>query len=141
MSIKITTKCYQYAPQLIEKYTHLYGHYFVLNLKKITKCHAQVNKRFAIHWILFHNVLNRSQGYSGKSYDRFVEQRETSTLHKFKETFWTTKQAVMQKLGKKEDEHVVASDSQLDSKLEVCFIRKTCTAKCYLFTALWQKNR
>lgn len=36
-----------------------------------------------------------------------------------KETFWTTKQAVMQKLGKKEDEHVVASDSELDSKLEV----------------------
>ena len=25
----------------------------------------------------------------------------------------------MQKLGKKEDEHVVASDSELDSKLEV----------------------
>lgn len=36
-----------------------------------------------------------------------------------KETFWTTKQAVIQKLGKKEDEHVVASDSELDSKLEV----------------------
>ena len=36
-----------------------------------------------------------------------------------KETFWTTKQAVMQKLGKKEDEHVVASDHELDSKLEV----------------------
>ena len=36
-----------------------------------------------------------------------------------KETFWTTKQAVMQKLGKKEDAHVVASDSELDSKLEV----------------------
>ena len=36
-----------------------------------------------------------------------------------KETFWTTKQAVIQKLGKKEDAHVVASDSELDSKLEV----------------------
>lgn len=65
------------------------------------------------------SICYRSQGYSGKSYDRFVEQRETSTLHKFKETFWTTKQAVIQKLGKKEDEHVVASDSELDSKLEV----------------------
>ncbi|KAK6166629.1 hypothetical protein SNE40_023277 [Patella caerulea] len=36
-----------------------------------------------------------------------------------KETYWTTKQAVIKKLGKKEDEHVVASDSQLDAKLEV----------------------
>ncbi|KAL4216900.1 Islet cell autoantigen 1 [Mactra antiquata] len=64
-------------------------------------------------------VKGSSHGYSGSQYDRFVEQRETSTLHKFKETFWTTKQAVIQKLGKKEDEHVVASDSELDSKLEV----------------------
>ncbi|XP_060064333.1 islet cell autoantigen 1-like [Ylistrum balloti] len=58
-------------------------------------------------------------GYSGSNYDRYVERTETSTLHKMKETFWTTKQVVIQKLGKKEDEHVVASDSQLDSKLEV----------------------
>nr|XP_022322459.1 islet cell autoantigen 1-like isoform X2 [Crassostrea virginica] len=60
-----------------------------------------------------------TQGYSGPSYDKWVERTETSTLHKMKETFWTTKQAVIQKLGKKEDEHVVASDSELDSKLEV----------------------
>ncbi|XP_061193137.1 islet cell autoantigen 1-like isoform X1 [Saccostrea echinata] len=60
-----------------------------------------------------------TQGYSGPNYDKWVERTETSTLHKMKETFWTTKQAVIQKLGKKEDEHVVASDSELDSKLEV----------------------
>ncbi|XP_069108653.1 islet cell autoantigen 1-like isoform X2 [Argopecten irradians] len=60
-----------------------------------------------------------SHGYSGSNYDKYVERTETSTLHKMKETFWTTKQAVIQKLGKKEDEHVVASDAQLDSKLEV----------------------
>jgi hypothetical protein len=36
-----------------------------------------------------------------------------------KETYWTTKQYVKKKLGKKEDEHIVASDSQLDSKLAV----------------------
>ncbi|XP_059159770.1 islet cell autoantigen 1-like isoform X2 [Physella acuta] len=58
-------------------------------------------------------------GYSGSNYDRFVENANTSTLHKMKETYWTTKQAVIKKLGKKEDEHVVASDSQLDAKLEV----------------------
>ncbi|XP_076459335.1 islet cell autoantigen 1-like isoform X1 [Babylonia areolata] len=58
-------------------------------------------------------------GYCGSNYDRFVENTNTSTLHKMKETYWTTKQAVIKKLGKKEDEHVVASDSELDAKLEV----------------------
>jgi hypothetical protein len=33
--------------------------------------------------------------------------------------FWTTKQQVIQKLGKKEDEFVIASDQDLDAKLEV----------------------
>ena len=61
----------------------------------------------------------RAQGYCGSNYDRFVENTNTSTLHKMKETYWTTKQAVIKKLGKKEDEHVVASDSELDAKLEV----------------------
>ncbi|RUS84848.1 hypothetical protein EGW08_007389, partial [Elysia chlorotica] len=60
-----------------------------------------------------------NMGYSGSNYDRFVENTNSSTLHKMKETYWTTKQAVIKKLGKKEDEHVVASDSQLDAKLEV----------------------
>ncbi|KAL5005797.1 hypothetical protein ScPMuIL_016955 [Solemya velum] len=60
-----------------------------------------------------------SQGYSGTSYDRYVERTDTSTFHKMKETYWTTKQAVMKKLGKKEDEHIVASDAALDAKLEV----------------------
>lgn len=58
-------------------------------------------------------------GYSGSNYDKHVERTDTSTVHKIKETFWTTKQAVIQKLGKKEDAHVVASDAELDSKLEV----------------------
>ena len=48
-----------------------------------------------------------------------MENTNTSTLHKMKETYWTTKQAVIKKLGKKEDEHVVASDAELDAKLEV----------------------
>jgi Arfaptin-like domain len=36
-----------------------------------------------------------------------------------KEQFWTAKQVVLQKLGKKEDDHLVASDAELDAKLEV----------------------
>lgn len=60
-----------------------------------------------------------SHGYSGSNYDKYVERTDKSTVHKIKETFWTTKQAVIQKLGKKEDAHVVASDAALDAKLEV----------------------
>ena len=41
-----------------------------------------------------------------------------------KETYWTTKQAVMNKLGKKQDAYIVASDAELDAKLEVRLITK-----------------
>lgn len=60
-----------------------------------------------------------STSYYGGHLDRYIEHNDQSTLHKMKETYWTTKQAVIKKLGKKEDEHVVASDQELDSKLEV----------------------
>lgn len=40
-----------------------------------------------------------------------------------KETYWTTKQAVMTKLGKKQDAHVVASDAELDAKLEARLLK------------------
>jgi len=63
--------------------------------------------------------MSSKYGYSGSNYDQSVQNNNTSTFHKMKETYWTTKQAVIKKLGKKEDEHVVASDSMLDSKLEV----------------------
>jgi len=45
-----------------------------------------------------------------------------STITKMKETYWTTKQAVMTKLGKKQDAYIVASDAELDAKLEVHFL-------------------
>ncbi|CAI9719271.1 islet cell autoantigen 1-like isoform X3 [Octopus vulgaris] len=60
-----------------------------------------------------------STSYYGNNLDRYIEHNDQSTLHKMKETYWTTKQAVIKKLGKKEDEHVVASDQELDSKLEI----------------------
>jgi len=60
------------------------------------------------------------QGYYGGTYDRYVSSNsEPSTISKMKETYWTTKQAVITKLGKKQDEHIVASDAELDAKLEV----------------------
>lgn len=33
--------------------------------------------------------------------------------------FWITKKAVQRKLGSKEDEHIISSDSELDAKIEV----------------------
>jgi len=69
-----------------------------------------------------------------------MAHNEQSTLHRMKETYYTTKQAVMKKLGKKEDVHIVASDSVLDSKLEVQLLRiiaifyfvKNCSEHFYL---------
>lgn len=40
--------------------------------------------------------------------------------------FWKTKQVLIKATGKKEDEYVVASDADLDAKLEVQKEREDC---------------
>jgi len=61
-----------------------------------------------------------SRGYYGSDYDRqSAANADQSTIYKMKETYWNTKQALLTKLGKKQDEYIVASDSELDAKLEV----------------------
>lgn len=40
-------------------------------------------------------------------------------MNKFQQKYWKTKQTLIKVTGKKEDEHVVASDADLDGKLEV----------------------
>lgn len=40
-------------------------------------------------------------------------------VNKFQQKYWKTKQTLIKVTGKKEDEHVVASDADLDAKLEV----------------------
>lgn len=40
-------------------------------------------------------------------------------MNKMQQKYWETKQAFIKATGKKEDEHVVASDADLDAKLEV----------------------
>ena len=42
-----------------------------------------------------------------------------STVNKLQRDYWNAKQVLRKKLGKEEDKHVVASDSELDSKLDV----------------------
>ena len=58
-------------------------------------------------------------GFSGQSYDRNVFEANLSTVNKLQRDYWNAKQVLRKKLGKQEDKHVVASDSELDSKLEV----------------------
>ena len=44
---------------------------------------------------------------------------QDTPLNKIQHKFWVAKQAVTRKLGHEEDEHVVASDGELDAKLEL----------------------
>ncbi|KAK7066105.1 Islet cell autoantigen 1 [Halocaridina rubra] len=65
-------------------------------------------------------MTQQIHSYSGQGYDRWVERNSnSSTLGKVQKQFWFTKSAVIRKLGKKEDEHVVASDAELDAKIEL----------------------
>lgn len=52
-------------------------------------------------------------------YDKHMEHVDQTPLGKLQQQYWTTKQQVIKKLGKKEDEYVVMSDAELDAKLDV----------------------
>uniref|UniRef100_H2MPR9 Islet cell autoantigen 1 n=1 Tax=Oryzias latipes TaxID=8090 RepID=H2MPR9_ORYLA len=57
----------------------------------------------------------------------FRLSQDSSVVNKFQQKYWKTKQTFIRVTGKKEDEHVVASDANLDAKLEVFHsIQKTC---------------
>uniref|UniRef100_F6SPY1 AH domain-containing protein n=1 Tax=Ciona intestinalis TaxID=7719 RepID=F6SPY1_CIOIN len=68
-----------------------------------------------------------SSGYSGQSYDRNVFEANLSTVNKLQRDFWNAKQVLRKKLGKAEDLHIVASDAELDAKLDLFLsVQKTC---------------
>uniref|UniRef100_H2T8E4 Islet cell autoantigen 1 n=1 Tax=Takifugu rubripes TaxID=31033 RepID=H2T8E4_TAKRU len=53
--------------------------------------------------------------------------QNSSVVKKFQQKYWRTKQTLIKVSGRKEDEHVVASDAELDGKLEVFHsIQRTC---------------
>ncbi|XP_032143015.1 islet cell autoantigen 1 isoform X14 [Sapajus apella] len=57
--------------------------------------------------------------------DRYPQDK--SVVNKMQQKYWETKQAFIKATGKKEDEHVVASDADLDAKLELFHsIQRTC---------------
>ncbi|XP_055084114.1 islet cell autoantigen 1 [Periophthalmus magnuspinnatus] len=50
-----------------------------------------------------------------------------SVLKRFQQRYWRTKQSLITVTGQRQDEHVVASDAELDAKLEVFHsIQRTC---------------
>ncbi|CAH8610734.1 unnamed protein product [Schistosoma rodhaini] len=57
--------------------------------------------------------------YYNPNCDRYIQKTNDSTSHRLKSAYWTTKQAVIKKLRRKQDENIVASDSDLDAKLEL----------------------
>nr|XP_028557560.1 islet cell autoantigen 1-like protein isoform X3 [Podarcis muralis] len=53
---------------------------------------------------------------------------DQSVVSRMQKKYWKTKQVLIKVTGKKEDEHVVASDAELDAKIEVFqSIQVTCT--------------
>ncbi|KAL4646853.1 islet cell autoantigen 1 [Arapaima gigas] len=66
-------------------------------------------------------------GHPREYFDRVGQGQDSSVVNKFQQRYWKTKQTLIKVTGKKEDEHVVASDADLDAKLEVFHsIQRTC---------------
>lgn len=55
------------------------------------------------------------------SYGQPKPEDNQSVVSRMQKKYWKTKQVFIKATGKKEDEHVVASDAELDAKLEVNF--------------------
>ncbi|XP_043549326.1 islet cell autoantigen 1-like protein [Chiloscyllium plagiosum] len=69
--------------------------------------------------------MDRHQGYSGERFNRHVLNDDKSVVSQMQKKYWKTKQVLIKATGKKEDEHVVASDADLDAKLEIFRIVQT----------------
>ncbi|NXW29687.1 ICA69 protein, partial [Phaetusa simplex] len=68
-----------------------------------------------------------SSNFFFEFYDQYAQSQEKSVVNNFFFKYWKTKQTLIKVTGKKEDEHVVASDADLDAKLELFHsIQRTC---------------
>ncbi|NXF52665.1 ICA69 protein, partial [Oceanites oceanicus] len=68
-----------------------------------------------------------SSNYPREFYDQYAQSQDKSVVNKMQQKYWKTKQTLIKVTGKKEDEHVVASDADLDAKLELFHsIQRTC---------------
>ncbi|XP_061771472.1 islet cell autoantigen 1 isoform X2 [Nerophis ophidion] len=85
------------------------------------------------YWVRVEQILSSQKmeggnfGCSRDPLDRLILDRDSSVVSKFQQRYWKTKQTLIRVTGKKEDECVVASDADLDAKLEVFHsIQRTC---------------
>ena len=93
--------------------------------------HVDDNHRRQLHRSLlprrFFSRINRKKMNSKNSYDRHAEHQDRTSLGKLRSKYWTTKQLVIKKLGREEDEFVIASDADVDAKLELMLtIKQSC---------------
>ncbi|KAK0429421.1 hypothetical protein QR680_011373 [Steinernema hermaphroditum] len=59
---------------------------------------------------------------SGLNFDRFTDEiMNESTVARLRQQYWTAKQLIRKKLGRKEDEHLLASDAEFDAKLSLFY--------------------
>lgn len=63
-----------------------------------------------------------------------------SVINKMQKKYWVTKQTVFRKLGKKEDEFIVSSDSELDAKLELFNSIQQTTTNLLKIISRYQNN-
>lgn len=67
---------------------------------------------------------NQSYGYNYRNYRM---PNETGIKGKIEQKYWRSKQKVIEKLGKDQDEHVIAGDAEVDARLEAFrHIKMTC---------------
>lgn len=80
-----------------------------------THTHTQPGKNVA------DNVIVHGSRFAGDmlSGGRALLGEDSSVMARMQKKFWKTKQVLIKATGKKEDEYVVASDADLDAKLEV----------------------
>uniref|UniRef100_UPI00398ED757 islet cell autoantigen 1-like protein isoform X3 n=1 Tax=Pristiophorus japonicus TaxID=55135 RepID=UPI00398ED757 len=71
------------------------------------------------------NAMDSHEGCSGEMFNRHVLDNDKSMVSQMQKKYWKTKQVFIKATGKKEDEHVVASDADLDAKLAVYHIIQT----------------
>ncbi|XP_058888106.1 islet cell autoantigen 1-like protein isoform X1 [Acipenser ruthenus] len=84
--------------------------------------------------------MDNQYGYSGDVYNRHVLGEDSSVMARMQKKFWKTKQVLIKATGKKEDEYVVASDADLDAKLEFFgSVQTTCTELLRVFEKYQQR--
>ena len=114
------------------QFIHIFNSNHIVNHEQVR---MKKRKRFndKIIYSQFQNI-NMSISYislfvssfSGTGYDRWSYEQSShlagandNALNKLQHKFWVTKTKVVRKLGKEEDKEIVASDAELDAKLEL----------------------